>query len=116
MAAAGANPSRAILASLGRSGFEMTRRPIEPSPAVRARQLADQVVSLIGAENAAAECEKLGGLLRALGAEQDSMLAVCRMKARWLRQSAAMLAEDRPGDAELAGKIQSKVEEMLRTK
>ena len=43
-------------------------------------------------------------------------LALCRMKARWLKQSAAMLAEDHPGDTALAGKVQSKAEEMLRTK
>ena len=54
--------------------------------------------------------------LREVGAEQDRTLAVCRMKARWLRQSAAMLAEDHPGDADLAGKVQSKIEEVLRTK
>jgi hypothetical protein len=33
-----------------------------------------------------------------------------------LRESAAMLAEDHAGDAELAAKVQSKVEELLRTK
>ena len=74
------------------------------------------MIGLIGTDDAAADCEKLGASLRALGAEQDRTLAVCRMKARWLRQSAAMLAEDHPGDAELAGKVQSKAEEMLRTK
>jgi len=116
MSAAGADSSHAILASLGRSGFEMTPMPIESSPAHRARQLADQVIGLIGADNAAAECERLGGLLRTIGAEQDRALAICRMKARWLRQSAAMVAEDRPGDAGLAGKVQSKVEGILQTK
>ncbi|MGO9108390.1 MAG: hypothetical protein ACLP9L_04080 [Thermoguttaceae bacterium] len=114
--AAGADPSRVILASLGHSGLEITRMPAGPAAADRARQLADRVISLIGTDNAAAECEKLGGRLRALGAEQDRLLAVCRMKARWLKQSAAMLAEDHPDDSQLAGKVQSQVEEVLRTK
>jgi hypothetical protein len=114
--ATGANPSRAILASLGRSGFEMTQVPVGPSPADQARQLADRVIGLIGTDGPAAECEKLGGRLRTLGAEQDRTLAICRMKARWLRQSAAMLVEDHPGDADLGGKVQAKVEEILRTK
>ena len=56
---------------------------VKPPPADRARQLADQVIGLIGTDGAAAECEKLGGQLRPLGAEQDRTLAVCRMKARW---------------------------------
>jgi cytochrome c oxidase assembly factor CtaG len=73
------------------------------------------VIDLIGSDGAIAECEKLGGLLRAMGAEQDHIMAVFRMRARWLQQSAAMLAEDHPGDADLAGKVRSKVEEMLHT-
>ncbi|MGA2033820.1 MAG: transposase [Thermoguttaceae bacterium] len=115
-AAAGANASRATLTSLARSGFQMAQMHVQPPPTDRARQLADQVLGLIGKNNAAAECERLGASLRALGGEQDRTMAVCRMKARWLRQSAAMLAEDHPADAELAGKVQAKTEEMLRTK
>jgi hypothetical protein len=38
------------------------------------------------------------------------------MKARWLRQSAAMLAEDHPDEADLAKKVESKAEEILRIK
>ena len=113
---AGAVAPAAILTSLARSGVETTRADVEPRPADRARRLAERVIDLIGKEGASAECGKLGVALRTLGAEQDRTLAVCRMKARWLRQSAAMLAEDHPGDAELAGKVQAKVEDMLRTK
>jgi hypothetical protein len=115
--AAGASSSRAVLTSLARAGSEVTQPwSARPPPAQLARQLADRVIGLIGTDSAAGECQKLGGQLRALGAQQDHALAVCRMKARWLRQSAAMLAEDHPGDAELAGKVQSTVDEMLRTK
>jgi hypothetical protein len=113
---AGAVSLRAIPISAERSVYEMPAMRIKPPPIHRARQLADQVIGLIGTDNASAECEKLGGYLRALGAEQDRTLALCRMKARWLKQSAAMLAEDHPGDAELAGKVQSQAEQMLRTK
>jgi hypothetical protein len=115
MPPAEARGSRAILASLARSGIETTPSPVKLSPAHRARLCANQVIDLIGSDGAIAECEKLGGLLRAIGTEQDHIMAVFRMRARWLRQSAAMLAEDHPGDADLAGKVRSKVEEMLRT-
>ena len=55
-------------------------------------------MGLIGQENSVAECEKLGVELRAIGADQDRTLANCRMAARWLKQSAAMLAEDDPSE------------------
>jgi hypothetical protein len=114
--AAGAVSLRAIETSAERSVDEMPLVQVKPPPAYRARQRADAVIGLIGQDNGAAECEKLGASLRFIGAEQDRMLAVCRMKARWLKQSAAMLAEDHPGDAELAGKVQSLAETMLRAK
>jgi hypothetical protein len=112
--AAGATLLKGILDSPGPGVFVML--PVAEGRAVRARQLADEVVDLIGTDDAAPRCEKLGASLRALGAEQDRALAVCRMIARWLKQSAAMLVEDHPGDAELAGKVQSKAEGLLRTK
>jgi hypothetical protein len=80
----------------------------------RARQLADQVAALTGKERAAAECEHLGTQLRALGAAQDRLLASCRMQARWLKQSAAMLAEDHPDQAVLADKVRTHADRMLK--
>ena len=85
-------------------------------PAQRARKLADEVLGLIGQKEAAAECRRLGLALRRLGAEQDRAMANGRMAARWLRQQAAMLAEGDPGSAELAGKIQGRIEQSLRAR
>ncbi len=94
---------------------EIAGLQVKPPPAQRARQLADQVIGLIGTDGAA-ECEKIGGQLRALGAQQDRTLAVCRIKARCVRQSIAAYADDHPGDTELIGNVQSRIEELLRTK
>jgi hypothetical protein len=82
----------------------------------RVRELADRVVALIGTDGAAGKCEKLGAQLRDLGAHQDCELAVYRMRARWLRQSAIMWAEEHPQDAEAAKKVQVLAEEALQTK
>ena len=87
-----------------------------PAPAERARQLAEQVMGLTGRENSGAECEKLGVELRAIGADEDRTLANCRMAGRWLQQSAAMLAEDDPLQAALAGAVQARAQQMLETK
>ncbi len=105
---------RSIVASIERdaSAFSNTTLP----PAQRARQLAQRVISLIGREDSLAECEQLGMELRAIGAAQDRTLARCRMASRWLKQSAAMLAEDDPSQAALAGEIQARVRQMLETK
>jgi hypothetical protein len=87
-------------------------------PAARARKLADEVLGLIGKQDAAAECRRLGLELRRLGASQDRALASSRMAARWLRQQAITMAEANPGNAELAAKIQGRIEQTLgqRTK
>ena len=73
-------------------------------------------MGLTGRKNSGAECEKLGVELRAIGADEDRTLANCRMAGRWLRQSAAMLAEDDPSQAALAGAVQARVQQMLETK
>jgi hypothetical protein len=89
-------------------------------PAARARKLADDVLGLIGKPDPAAECRRLGLELRRLGASQDRALASSRMAARWLRQQAMMVAEDVPGSAEparriqeFAAKIQGRIEQTL---
>jgi len=113
---AGAGPLRAVVASLARQDYQIAQAQGQSPRARLARQLADQVLALIGKDNAAADCERLGAILREVGAQQDRTLAVCRMKVRWLKQTAAMLAEDHPGDANLAAKVQAKIDEVLRTK
>jgi hypothetical protein len=87
-----------------------------PPPAKLASQLAEQVLVLIGRKNSMSECEKLGAEIRQIGASEDRALARCRMAARWLRQSAAMLAEDDSSQAVLAGEVQARAERMLGTK
>ena len=86
------------------------------APSERAAQLADKIIALIGTDGAARECERLGAELRAIGAGGDGAMATCRMRLRWLKQAAAMYAEDHPDDAELAKKVLAKAEEMLQTK
>jgi len=86
-----------------------------PGPVAQARKLTDEVVALVGKPDSLAECQRLGGQLRAVGAVQDRTLANCRMKARWLRQSAAMAAEDAPADAGLAEKIRARTDQALQT-
>jgi hypothetical protein len=100
----------AALAHVGSVPADMQIHPITPH---RARDMADAVIELIGADNALPKCETQGRQLREMGAAQDRTMALCRMRARWLRQSAAMQAEDHPGDAALAGKVQAKVEAVL---
>jgi len=87
-----------------------------PPPAERARQLAAQVVALIDRADSLAECEKLGAELRAIGASEDRMLAKCRMASRWLKESAAMLAEDAPAQAAVAREVRDRVQQVLESK
>ena len=82
-------------------------------PAEQARKLADEVLGLIGKKDPAAECRRLGLELRRLGAVQDRGLASGRMAARWLRQQAAMMAEQDRQSADLAAKIQGRIEQTL---
>jgi hypothetical protein len=113
-------------------GFEFAwAKPLPPAPSSTmhdvpatdcipvpnlARQLAEDVTRLIGNQNAVAECEKLGEKIRYIGDVQNRELAIYRMKARWLRQSAIMLVEGHPEEAELAKQLQAKADEMLETK
>lgn len=107
-------PLRAIAAGVAQHAAAFSRRT--PPPAQLTRQLADQVVGLIDRENSTAQCEQLGVELRAIGASGDRSLAQCRMACRWLQQSAAMLAEDTPAQAALAGEVQTRVRQLLEAK
>ena len=109
--------SLASLASLARRSRNHAGRQIKPPVTLRARQLADQVIGLIGNNKCGDRMRtNWAGNSAPSAAEQDRTMAVCRMRARWLRQSAAMLAEDQPGDAELARKVEATIEETLRRK
>ena len=105
---------RSIGESLERDAAAFSNKT--PPPAKLASQLAEQVVGLIGRKNSMAECKKLGAEIRQIGASEDRTLASCRMATRWLKQSAAMLAEDDPSQAVLAGEVQARAEQMLGTK
>jgi len=109
----GAEPFASIVVDLNRSveaGMAPTASP------ERARQLATEVTALIGKENAAAECRRLGEQLRAIGATQDKALAKCRMAVRRLKQEGRTMAIVQPQDAGLAQDVQFMAEQMLQTK
>lgn len=72
---------------------------IPPAPADQAARLAAEMAALIGKRDALAECRRIGGEIRAVGAVQDRALSNCRMTLRWLKQSAIMIAEDDPQQA-----------------
>jgi hypothetical protein len=84
-----------------------------PGAAARSAELAARVVAMIGREDGAAECRRLGIELRAVGSLQDRTLAKCRMGLRWLREQTRLLAVGEPQEAEWAIKIQSRVRQAL---
>jgi hypothetical protein len=96
------------------AGLQQTAAAQEkPPPADRAAALAAQVAALVGKPDALAECQKLGAAIRAVGAGQDAAMSNCRMAVRWLRASAAMIAEEKPKQAELAKTIEARAEKFL---
>lgn len=83
------------------------------NPAERAAELAETVVGLIGTDDVAAECRRLGLEARGIGARQDTTLSRCRMAVRWLREQARMSRlRDRKSSA-WAGKILARAERFL---
>ncbi|NUQ63874.1 MAG: hypothetical protein HUU20_15460 [Pirellulales bacterium] len=80
----------------------------------RAGRLATEIASLIDRDNSLADCQRIGREIRAIGAAQDRALSNSRMTVRWLRQSAAMIAEDDASAAELARKVQVRSEKILQ--
>jgi hypothetical protein len=92
---------------------EVLRAEGVPGAAARSAELADRVVAMIGREDGAAECRRLGIELRALGSLQDRTLARCRMGLRWLREQTRLVALGEPQEAEWAIKIQSRVRQAL---
>jgi len=76
----------------------------------RVRQLANEVVALIGKENALAPCQRLGKQLRSIGAIQDGALARCRMAVRRLRQ------QSRTGTVSGTAEVQRLAEQMLEVR
>ena len=82
----------------------------------RARQLAGEVVSLLGKDNAPAECQVLGEQLRSIGAIQDRALARCRMSVRRLRQEARIIAGEQLAAAASIHEVQLLAEQILQNK
>jgi hypothetical protein len=109
----GAESFAAIVVDLNRSVEAGMASAASPE---RAKQLAAEVTALIGKENAAAECRRLGEQLRAIGATQDKALAKCRMAVRRLKQEGRTMAIVQPQDVGLAQDVQRLAEQMLQTK
>jgi len=86
------------------------------NPPERAAELADSVVGLIGTDDAAAECRRLGLEARTIGARQDTTLSRCRMAVRWLREQARMSRQRDPKNAAWAGEILARSERFLQGK
>ena len=86
----------------------------KPTSAERAARIAAEVAELTGKPSALAACERLGAEARAIGAVQDRTLANCRMMVRWLKQSAAMFAEEERLAGPLAEEVQVRAAQMLQ--
>ena len=104
---------RLIVDSLDR--FAVTGLAAAASPE-RSRQLASQVLSLIGKDNNLEECRRLGRELRSIGAVQDSTLAKCRMAVRRLRAQARSVSVNQFEDGESTKTIQRLADQMLQNK
>jgi len=79
-----------------------------------AAELGQEIIALMGKENALAECRELGARVREIGAAQDRALSDCRMAVRWLRQQARRRAAADTGQARLAREVLARAERMLR--
>ena len=77
-------------------------------------QLAAAVLALVDKPDAATTCEPLAAQLRAIGAAQSRTLSKCRLAVCWLRQQCAAAARKDRSAAELAAKIQARVERVLK--
>jgi hypothetical protein len=104
---------RPIVESLNR--FTASGLTAAASPE-RSRQLASQVLALIGKDDRLAECRRLGQELRSIGTVQDSTLARCRMAVRRLRAQACTISVNRSQDGQSAKPIQHLAEQMLQSK
>ena len=107
------DPFHAINDDLAR--FAGSGLALESSPE-RARQLAGEVADLLGQENAAAACRRLGEQLRSIGSIQDGTLAKCRMAVRRLKQQARTVATSQLPEAGLAPEVQRRAERFLQIK
>ena len=79
-----------------------------------AATMADEIVGLIGKDNALAERQKLSSQIRAIGAAQDKALSKCRMAVRRLKQHSLVIAEEYPQNPDLAEKIEDLVKEIFQ--
>lgn len=111
---------RTLLPIVDRLDAILAPGPAAARPAARiaeqAAKLAEEIVAVVGHQNALAEGQRLGVGIRGIGADQDRTLANCRMAMRWLRvQAAAAGAAGTPG-ADLAAKVRARVDQVLQTK
>lgn len=109
----GVEDAIAILADLDR--FAATGLAATATPQ-RARQLADEVAALIGKENAAPACQRLGEQLRSIGTVQDGALARSRMAVRRLKQQGRTLAANQAQGSGVPQEVQRLAEQMLQKK
>ena len=77
-------------------------------------QLAAEILALSDKPDAAARCGPLATQLRAIGTAQSRTLSRCRVAALWLRQQCVMAARADRKVLGLAGKIQDRVERVLK--
>ncbi len=105
------SPFSSIVDDLGRFVAAGSAPAANPE---RARQLAAEVLSLIGQGDSVPAGRRLGEQLRSIGALQDSALAKCRMAVRRLRQQARTDVTNQPQEAGLAREVQRFSEQMLR--
>ncbi len=81
----------------------------------RVRKLAGEITALVGREDAAVACQRIGAEIRRIGADQERALANGRMAIRWLDRQAEAAAAD-PRMAKSADKIRSRAQQTLKTK
>jgi hypothetical protein len=82
-------------------------------PAGRVAELAEQIVGLVGTEDALMQCGGPVSEVRRIGGTQDRTLARCRMAVRWLKQQARMTAIRDPRAAGLAREIRAQIEQFV---
>jgi hypothetical protein len=106
-------PENADSLSLTASMLEAHKDAASVAGEESAAELSREIVALMGNENALAECRKLAGRVRQIGAVQDQALSDCRMAIRWLRQQARRCAAD-TGQAKLVREVFVRAERILR--
>ncbi len=87
----------------------------DEAPAKRAEHLADEVIALIGQENAFEKFGPPSSAIRQIGAVQDRSLSKYRMTVRWLKEKARMQILTNGDNAELAKNVWTRARRFLQT-